>query len=67
MDARHLRARGGGSAVELCEGVRRTTMGRDVHRTMPYLRARRIGAAHFLMNRLPNVRTEMSLHVLAYT
>jgi hypothetical protein len=24
------------------------------------------GATHFLMKRLPNVRTEMSLHVLAY-
>jgi hypothetical protein len=39
---------------------------RDTHRTMPYLRARRIGPTHFLMKRLPNVRTEMSLHVLAY-
>jgi hypothetical protein len=25
-----------------------------------------MGATHFLMKRLPNVRTEMSLHVLAY-
>ena len=25
-----------------------------------------IGATHFLMKRLPNVQTEMSLHVLAY-
>ena len=26
----------------------------------------RMGAAHFLMKRLPNVATEMPLHVLAY-
>jgi hypothetical protein len=26
----------------------------------------RMGATHFLMKRLPNVATEMSLHVLAY-
>jgi Transposase DDE domain len=26
----------------------------------------RMGATHFLMKRLPNVQTEMSLHVLAY-
>jgi hypothetical protein len=25
-----------------------------------------MGSTHFLMKRLPNVRTEMSLHVLAY-
>jgi hypothetical protein len=25
-----------------------------------------MGATHFLMKRLPNVQTEMSLHVLAY-
>lgn len=25
-----------------------------------------MGATHFLMKRLPKVRTEMSLHVLAY-
>jgi transposase len=25
-----------------------------------------MGATHFLMKRLPNVATEMSLHVLAY-
>jgi hypothetical protein len=25
-----------------------------------------MGATHFLMKRLPNVKTEMSLHVLAY-
>jgi hypothetical protein len=25
-----------------------------------------MGAAHFLMKTLPHVRTEMSLHVLAY-
>lgn len=25
-----------------------------------------MGASHFLMRRLPNVRTEMSLQVLAY-
>jgi transposase len=25
-----------------------------------------MGSAHFLMKRLPNVKTEMSLHVLAY-
>jgi len=25
-----------------------------------------MGATHFLMRRLPNVKTEMSLHVLAY-
>ena len=25
-----------------------------------------MGSAHFLMRRLPNVATEMSLHVLAY-
>ena len=26
----------------------------------------RMGSTHFLMKRLPNVRTAMSLHVLAY-
>ena len=26
----------------------------------------RMGATHFLMKRLPNVATEMALHVLAY-
>lgn len=26
-----------------------------------------MGATHFLMRTLPKVRTEMSLHVLAYT
>jgi len=26
----------------------------------------RMGAAHFLMKRLPKVATEMALHVLAY-
>lgn len=25
-----------------------------------------MGSTHFLMKRLPNVRTQMSLHVLAY-